>query len=82
MKTLPQCPLDELYLLHTRATLFMSEHREHVKALIRAAEYSYPPSGSDRFKPELWKEAHWKWYSKNRNFIKNVTMGIAYQTRL
>ena len=48
----------------TAATAWQTEHREHVKRLIKEAETSYAPSGSDMFHPELWKSAHWKWFGQ------------------
>lgn len=27
-------------------------------------EKGYSPSGSDLYRPELWKELHWKWFMK------------------
>lgn len=75
---MPRNELEELYELHVRATNWMVEHREHVDRLVKSAEYCYAPSGSDRLRPELWKEAHWKWYVTNRNEIKSATITVAY----
>lgn len=48
----------------TKATAWQTKHNEHVKRLIKEADTSYPPSGSDMFHPELWKRAHWKWFAQ------------------
>jgi hypothetical protein len=41
------------------------DHQAHVGRLIASREgegSAYPPSGSDRFHPELWKASHWRWF--------------------
>lgn len=38
------------------------EHHTHVdRMLARHVGAAFPPSGSDRIRPELWKSAHWMW---------------------
>lgn len=51
-----------------KAIAWDAEHKMHVIKLVRDAEtakVSYSPSGSDCFRPELWKPAHWKWFYEN-----------------
>jgi len=36
-------------------------HSDHVGGLMDGTRASYPPSGSDCHRPELWKGAHWNW---------------------
>lgn len=48
--------------MHNKAFLYHFEHREHINNLIKNETKSYPPSGSDCFRPELWKAAHWRWF--------------------
>ena len=45
-----------------RAIRWNSEHKEHIDRLIKEASGSYSPCGSDLFRPELWKAAHWRWW--------------------
>jgi hypothetical protein len=47
---------------------WLVEHLFHVQDMIRKAKFSYPPSGSDCFYPELWKAEHWKWFLENDDF--------------
>lgn len=47
-----------------KAEKYRTEHSSHVRGLISYANYSYAPSGSDVFRPELWKPAHWKWFKE------------------
>ena len=44
-----------------RASQWRKEHLEHVKRLMSDTG-TYPPSGSDIDRPELWKPAHWRWF--------------------
>ena len=41
---------------------FLSAHKEHVASICADKENAVAPSGSDLFKPELWKAIHWNWY--------------------
>jgi len=45
------------------ATSWYREHIHHVVKLVRKQSVAYSPSGSDLFRPELWKAAHWKWFT-------------------
>lgn len=46
-----------------QAMAWWKAHETHVGILIAGTRASYPPSGSDKSKPELWKAAHWHWLS-------------------
>lgn len=39
------------------------KHVSHVACLVVTAQEAYPPSGSDCARPELWKGAHWRWFT-------------------
>jgi len=42
---------------------WMHEHMKHVDSLTFDGEKTvYPPSGSDLYRPSLWKPAHWRWF--------------------
>ena len=41
---------------------FLSEHKDHVIIIIKEKTNAVAPSGSDLFKPELWKAIHWNWF--------------------
>lgn len=53
---------------------FYSKHFSHVTDLIKSAEGSYSPSGSDLFRPELWKPSHWRWF-KSYLKVSGITVG-------
>lgn len=66
-----------------RAVRWSLHHMEHVIRLIQDTSspnmysYSYPPSGSDLFHPELWKASHWRWANEEFNWgIKNKKTNI------
>jgi hypothetical protein len=39
-------------------------NRNHATQLIANAKHSIEPSGSDRARPQLWKDIHWRWFSE------------------
>ena len=41
---------------------FYGNHKEHVTKLIEDSPNQIEPSGSDLFKPILWKGIHWNWF--------------------
>jgi len=44
------------------------KHRDHVARLIAGTESggrNYEPSREDVNRPELWKPAHWRWFTIN-----------------
>jgi hypothetical protein len=55
-----------------RGQQWFLDHRDHVIDLIKSAEVSFEPSGSDKNHPELWKAASWKWF-KECKFISVST---------
>lgn len=44
-----------------RAREWYAAHKEHVNALMASCDKSFPMSGSDISRPELWKAAAWNW---------------------
>lgn len=64
MKNYQDLTSEERSEIQSKADAYYSAHTQHVDRLINYTEYSYAPSGSDMFRPELWKEAHWRWYFK------------------
>lgn len=49
--------------INNSANHFYARHEKHVDAIRKAAEgASVAPSGSDLFRPELWKAIHWNWF--------------------
>ncbi len=47
------------------AAQWWCDHQIHVDRLIAGlddGDAAYPPSGSDRFHPELWRAPHWRWF--------------------
>ena len=47
-----------------RAMAWWEAHESHVGRLIAGTRAAYPPSGSDKSRPELWKDAHWLWLAR------------------
>lgn len=56
---------DERREIFDKAWTFRHDHADHVANLIKHTEVAVAPSGSDLFKPELWKAIHWNWFIKN-----------------
>jgi hypothetical protein len=48
---------DQLY-----AKQWFESHKKHVKRLMTTSDQSYPATGSDARRPELWKGAHWNYF--------------------
>jgi len=44
-----------------KAISWRASHSDHVAKLVASARCAYPPTGSDVIRPELWKDAHWRW---------------------
>ena len=40
-------------------------HKEHIYKVIKPETPKIAPSGSDLYRPELWKDIHWKWFLDN-----------------
>lgn len=59
-------PVERQYEWTVRADNWYEAHREHIDALIPTEKDSYPPSGSDCGRPELWKAGHWRWFFERR----------------
>lgn len=38
------------------------KNKKHVDELRKNSQNSIYPSGSDMWKPELWKGSHWNWF--------------------
>ena len=58
-----------------------SDHIEHVDAMVTQVDlkfkFSYAPSGSDIFHPELWKLPHWRYFLyEYRKRVENETQGL------
>ena len=46
------------------ATQWWNAHKRHIDQLMSSNDdggAAFPPSGSDRYHPELWKAGHWRW---------------------
>jgi hypothetical protein len=59
--------LDDQLIWCARANAWYDKHKPHVESLLHEEKQSYPPSGSDCGKPELWKAGHWRWFFKLGN---------------
>jgi hypothetical protein len=64
--TFDEFPFDDQDVWRERASIWYAQHRLHVETLMFEEKGSYPPSGSDCGKPELWKAGHWRWYFEMR----------------
>lgn len=76
MKTWETTNIIEQEAIKESGEEFLAKHKTHVESLIKDCKYSVAPSGSDLFKPELWKGIHWNWYLENFNIVldKNVSL--------
>ena len=45
-----------------QSTKWYERNKAHVDSLILESKESVAPSGSDLFRPELWKAIHWRWF--------------------
>lgn len=48
-----------------KAMAWYTEHENHVDQMLEllgVRTKGIRPSGSDMFRPELWKDIHWKWF--------------------
>lgn len=48
-----------------KATRWWSDHDAHVRRLLKSeGAIAYPPTGSDVYRPELWRPPHWRWFER------------------
>lgn len=47
------------------AMAWYGQHTAHVERMIAVVGPSYPPTGDDCSRPELWKDSHWRWLRDN-----------------
>ena len=55
------------YTARLDAAGWWDKHKSHVDKLVASRDgrgETYPPTGSDRFHPELWKAGHWRWFKQ------------------
>lgn len=50
--------------IYNKAFTWRHNFADHVANLIKKENVSIEPSGSDMFKPHLWKACHWLWFSE------------------
>jgi len=63
---------DVPYTARLDAGAWWDKHKPHVDRLIASRDdgsAAYPPSGSDRFHPELWRAPHWRWLKGTLNNV-------------
>ncbi len=46
----------------SRGFAWYAQHKDHVDSLVKIQKDSFPMSGSDISRPELWKAGGWKWF--------------------
>lgn len=54
--------------IYNNAHNFLHDHADHVHSLFDKDTPPIAPSGSDMFKPELWKGIHWIWFFTSGEF--------------
>lgn len=63
MKTYYDLQPHEQIRVQAEAYHWHDNHTEHVNKLLDTEKpHAYSPSGSDLFRPELWKAGHWRWF--------------------
>ena len=58
---------EEIKEIYNKAFTFLHDHADHVHGLFEKETPCVAPSGSDLFKPELWKGIHWAWFIKKES---------------
>ena len=53
---------EKQFEVYNRAFTWRHDHADHVANLLKDCKDKVAPSGSDIFRPELWKSIHWKWF--------------------
>lgn len=66
MKEYDELNLHEKTQVYNNAFTFLHDHADHVHSLFTKKTKGIAPSGSDMFKPELWKGIHWAWFLSKR----------------
>lgn len=61
--------VEERKRVYNNAFTWLHDHADHVYNLFDKDTPAVAPSGSDLFRPELWKGIHWQWYF---TFLSNV----------
>lgn len=72
MITHDQLTKEQKIEIFKKASAFYLKYRFHVKDVMHGNKYSVPPSGSDLFKPELWKGCHWNWWRSPSSFLNEM----------
>lgn len=67
MKSYHEFTIVEQQNASVKANNWAHQHSEHVNKLLATVTSGYEPSGSDCFRPELWKAAHWYWFHTVRS---------------
>jgi hypothetical protein len=62
MKTWQTTNFIEQQEIKKSAEQFLTAHTDHVARIIQESKPAIAPSGSDLFRPELWKGIHWNWF--------------------
>lgn len=53
--------------VYEKAFTWNHDHADHVANLVYEKGPAVAPSGSDVFRPELWKGIHWRWFFELNN---------------
>jgi hypothetical protein len=62
VKTWERASKAEQAAIQTAGKEFLSAYTDHVRAITKESHFTVPPTGSDLFRPELWKGMHWRWF--------------------
>lgn len=68
MKTIFQISKEERKQVYNNAHNFLHDHYDYIHNLFDHKTPVVAPSGSDMFKPELWKDIHWAWFMTTHIF--------------
>lgn len=66
MKKYKDLTLEEKDQVLKKALIYISNNFKSTHKLFNKNTPMVEPSGSDMFKPELWKDIHWKWYLEGK----------------
>jgi len=52
------------------AISWYNRHKQHVQLVMTESNNAVAPSGSDIYRPELWKSIHWNWLNQQVSLLK------------
>lgn len=70
MRKFIETSFNERMEIEQKAKAWLQNHSNHVALISDLSENAVSPSGSDMFRPELWKGIHWNWFFATYNVAR------------